>query len=351
MNGLKLSLIGANHQPMTYHRSGDLVCQHVTISSIFSWHYDTMPSTIRYRPELIDELISQKRIQSYQKVFDIQSDTELVGVYVWNNHVASSILPLLSFAEITLRNAIDSALRQDLGSFWWKSATLKYTVTKNSKFYNKSTVPSTIESIRNNFESASKAHKKDSRKRYNINVKNPAHAEVIAKTDFSTWQFLFSDELMGQGLIWPKNLGKVLRGPWPSTSASTTLSSVHDLIANVREFRNRISHHEPLWKAYGVLNEQDAINYLRTKIHAIEKLIEIIHPESLLLLKKNGVLDAAYRACSYEEIQRFKYRSVTHTISSMGKLSKLADTVHHQSQVLQIKVYGQKARRLLIIPN
>ena len=296
MNGLKLSLIGANHQPMTYHRSGDLVCQHVTISSIFSWH-------------------------------------------------------LLSFAEITLRNAIDSALRQDLGSFWWKSATLKYTVTKNSKFYNKSTVPSTIESIRNNFESASKAHKKDSRKRYNINVKNPAHAEVIAKTDFSTWQFLFSDELMGQGLIWPKNLGKVLRGPWPSTSASTTLSSVHDLIANVREFRNRISHHEPLWKAYGVLNEQDAINYLRTKIHAIEKLIEIIHPESLLLLKKNGVLDAAYRACSYEEIQRFKYRSVTHTISSMGKLSKLADTVHHQSQVLQIKVYGQKARRLLIIPN
>ena len=39
-----------------------------------------MPRTLQYRPTLIDELISNERINSYQNVFQPASDIELMGV-------------------------------------------------------------------------------------------------------------------------------------------------------------------------------------------------------------------------------------------------------------------------------
>ncbi|EPM49723.1 Abi-like family protein 1, partial [Pseudomonas syringae pv. actinidiae ICMP 19073] len=69
-----------------------------------------MPHTIQYRPWLINELISSHRIASYSKVFSTQNDAELVGAYLWNSHVCAALYPLLSAAEVTLRNSIDAAL-------------------------------------------------------------------------------------------------------------------------------------------------------------------------------------------------------------------------------------------------
>lgn len=45
-----------------------------------------MPHTLQYRPVLIDALISNERINSYQSVFHPANDVELMGVYLWNAH-------------------------------------------------------------------------------------------------------------------------------------------------------------------------------------------------------------------------------------------------------------------------
>lgn len=85
-----------------------------------------MPHTLQYRPILIDTLISNERIQSYQTVFQPPDDTALMGVYLWNAHVCGAFYPLISAAEVTLRNAIDHALVAGLGRFWWTSGKLHY---------------------------------------------------------------------------------------------------------------------------------------------------------------------------------------------------------------------------------
>lgn len=77
-----------------------------------------MPQTLHYRPVLIDSLISNERVNSYQSVFHPANDVELMGVYLWNAHVCGALYPLMGAVEITLRNAIDQALAADLGRFW-----------------------------------------------------------------------------------------------------------------------------------------------------------------------------------------------------------------------------------------
>jgi hypothetical protein len=64
------------------------------------------------------------------------------------------------------------------------------------------------------------------------------------------------------------------------------LSSTKDLVKTVREFRNRVSHNEPIWKRYGVDSQEDAIAHLHEKIDRIDKLILLISPRKAELVKE-----------------------------------------------------------------
>lgn len=107
-----------------------------------------MPHTVQYRPVLIDQIISAHRIASYSKVFSTTSDVELVGAYLWNSYVCASLYPLLSAAEVTLRNAVDAALTADIGKFWWKKGKLQY----KSYAPRAAQMPQSVEYLANNFQ-------------------------------------------------------------------------------------------------------------------------------------------------------------------------------------------------------
>ncbi|MDU8429564.1 CAAX protease [Pseudomonas syringae pv. actinidifoliorum] len=306
-----------------------------------------MPHTIQYRPWLINELISSHRIASYSKVFSTQNDAELVGAYLWNSHVCAALYPLLSAAEVTLRNSVDAALTADLGKFWWKKGTLRY----------KSFAPGTaqasypVDFLAGNFLSAFKAAQKERSKRTGRHFNGtPDHHEIVSKTDFSTWEFIFENEYMGDNLIWPKNLGTVFRGAWPTTAAAKMLAQCKDRVSLVRNFRNRVFHHEPAWKRFGVLNEQQAVVHLHEKIGKIIELISWLSPEKIDLLDKSGVIRTAYRACSVAEIERFKYQAKTSTINSMSKLLKVADAASISNEVVKIAIYGKRKAVYIMQP-
>ncbi|MBN6714785.1 CAAX protease [Pseudomonas capsici] len=298
-----------------------------------------MPHNIQYRPLLIDELISSHRIASYSKVFSTQNDAELVGAYLWNSHVCAALYPLLSAAEVTLRNSIDTALTADLGKFWWRKGTLRY----KSFTLGTTKAPYPVEFLAGNFLSAFKAAQKERSKRTGKPFKGtPDHHEIVSKTDFSTWEFILENEYMGNNLIWPKNLGTVFRGTWPTSSAANMLAQCKDRVSLVRNFRNRVFHHEPAWKRFGVTNEQQAVVHLHEKIGKINELISWISPEKIDLLEKSGVIRTAYRACSVAEIARFKYQSKTSTVNSMAKLIKIAEAASVGNEVVKIAVYGKR---------
>ena len=213
-----------------------------------------MPQTLQYRPLLIEALISNERISSYQNVFLPGNDVELMGVYLWNGFVCGALYPLMAAVEITLRNAIDQALVADMGRFWWAGGKLRYRT-----FAPGAEAPHPVQAVRENFAKATRSHAAEQRRRHAVrgNVM-PQHHGIIAKTEFSTWEFLLDAEFMGRGMIWPKHLSAVFRGPWPVHRGAAVLAHAHDLVATLRDFRNRLFHHEPAWKRYGVLSEPDA---------------------------------------------------------------------------------------------
>lgn len=305
-----------------------------------------MPRTLLYRPTLIDDLISNERINSYQNVFQPTSDIELMGVYLWNAHVSGAIYPIIGAAEITLRNAIDRALRRHLGNFWWSGHKLRY-----RSFVRGTPPPHPVQAARDNFAKATRKFKTEQRNRYGVTGHIvPTHHGVMAKTEFSTWGFMLDNEFMGDGLIWPSRLGAVFAGTWPSTQASTMLTHAQNLVTTVRDFRNRLFHHEPAWKRFGVHTEADALQHLQEKIGKIESLVALIHPENLRLLEKNGMLRTARRACTSHEIRRFQHLAQTHKINSMSKLQGLVDRCSTDDTILIAKLYLGRQKTFLVSP-
>lgn len=118
-----------------------------------------------------------------------------MGVYLWNAHVCGALYPLMGAVEVTLRNAVDQALMADLGRFWWTGGKLRY-----PSFAPGVDGPYAVQAVRDNFAKAIHPH-----------LRGPSSAAamryaaaslrtmrcVIAKMEFSTWEFLLDDEFMG----------------------------------------------------------------------------------------------------------------------------------------------------------
>lgn len=302
-----------------------------------------MPNTLPYRPTLFDSLISPARIKSYQTVFRPASDIELMGAYL--SHVCGAFLPVLSACEITLRNAIDGTLRAHLGNFWWSGKSLRY-----SSYVKNGPVPGDVFALRENFSRATNSVIGEKRRRYQIRGKViPSHQDIIAKTEFSTWEFILRPEFMGPGLIWPGQLGKVFQGTWPVPQAANTLTYVRDLVATIRVFRNRVSHHEPVWKRFGVYTEGDALRHLHEKIATLENLLAIIHPAAVAMLEKNGLLPALRRACSSGEIQRFQHIAATHPVHTIEDLQALAQRCSAENAAIKAQI-GAGPQSVFLVP-
>jgi hypothetical protein len=305
-----------------------------------------MPKTIAYRPDLIDNLITNARLNSYKSTFNTTTDVELVGAYLWNINVCSELYHLISCAEIALRNAIDNALTNDLGYFWWRKTSLHY-----KSFAPTTPPPYFVQCVYDNFSAAAKAVKREKRDRYNITGNIiPTHQEVVAKTEFSTWEFLLDSEFMGNNLIWPKHLATVFSGTWPQPTPLGTLTYMRALVKATREFRNRIFHHEPAWKKFGITNEADAIAHLHQKIDKLVELLMIISPIKHELLEKNRLIQNARRACSIGEIRRFQDRGSIHNIKTLAKLRTAISSANSSNAITKIVVYTDKKNTLLLQP-
>lgn len=275
-----------------------------------------MPDSVAYQPDLMDRIFTQKRMFSYQRVFGNLTDREMVGIYIWNQTLGGELYPLLSAAEITLRNAIDSAFINFSGKWWWKNIQYKSYASIAGHI-----PPFEIKAMKENFAKAAAYASKEKNRRYHKKNHRSTHEEVVAGTEFSTWEFAMNDELLGPGLFWNTMITHVFKGQWPSQSGATTLATARDMVKTIREYRNRVAHNEPLWKAYRVSTPQDAIDYINTKIDTLEQLIQLLSPEKHDLLTKHRLFSNARRINSLSEITRFRTTVNTQWLGSFGDVT------------------------------
>jgi len=265
-----------------------------------------MPVSANYTN--IFELISAPRLSSYRATFQASSDKELYGTYLWCQSAVGSLFPIVQSIEITLRNSIDRAAHKRFGDYWWD-----YIPCRRSRH---------LTSFYKNIESAKRKLDADweKKERQRLNISRPlplpsptpiwSHGQIIAATDFSTWQFILAKDFTkatDQNFLWPRSLGKAFKDFGSiDNDPQQARPAIIEIINELRAYRNRLFHHEPIWiKGTGVSNPEAAIATVRQKINKMEKLLSLISPSKTRLLKQAGVLDRARRVCSLHELKLY----------------------------------------------
>lgn len=297
-------------------------------------------------------LISTPRLGSFIATFKPVRDHELYGIYIWSQLAASALYPLLQNLEITLRNAVDAEATRRFGVKWWDSPGLSCRrAVRNTAFYGK------IQRAISNLDDAwRKQQRRLNRPAFPLPVWS--HDQIVAATDFSAWHFILNSDFaapnssQNRHYLWPKSTGRVFR-LYGSISIveKNARQKLQDLIVELREYRNRLFHHEPLWiKAPNVTDAATAIDTIRTKIRRTESLIRTIEPDKHAIMNKMGLFDHALRICSIQElhIHSFSRSHCSLTQRQKRNLRGVANAASsgNQSQIFE---YGGRLYALHLI--
>ena len=200
--------------------------------------------------------ISAARLSSYRRFFNPASDTELYGLYCWNEVISTNFMRLTGIVEVALRNRFHLALSQYamaqhpsriIGSAdannWYEVLALsgksseKVQAVTHDRYWNKA------------------------QKRYIYTPKlHPVSPnQVIANMTFGFWA-----PLLDLGLSWNTIIPTIFpyhryasnAGHWNN---KTTVGTVYARLETLRSLRNRVAHFEPLWKIPDIKEEKKEV--------------------------------------------------------------------------------------------
>jgi len=186
-----------------------------------------------------ENVISRPRLNSYKHYFRTTSLEETIGLYMWNAELSACFATLLSLFEIAIRNNVHCAMSR----FYCKS--------QSDHWYKKlwsSLKPGTqnkIDEIR--YEGYGKGRK--------LRVPAPSADEIVSRVSFGFWPSVLAtiDKRYATIIlpaIFPQHPLNANPIAWTEDKhLKSALAPVHEL----NTFRNRVAHHEPLWKFASVI--------------------------------------------------------------------------------------------------
>lgn len=187
--------------------------------------------------------ISAPRLGSYRKFFQPQTDEELLGIYRWHEDLCAAFSRNLKWVEVVLRNRFHKALSRRYGT----SA-----VGSSRDWYHHLRLSShSRESVRKITHSQTGQRRQPA----------PSPDDVVAKQTLGFWPALLDVEkdLHDARIAWGDILIEVVPGHRQNSAAYWRVQAHRDaLFARLdlcKYLRNRIAHHEPIWKQ-GALYEE-----------------------------------------------------------------------------------------------
>jgi hypothetical protein len=170
------------------------------------------------------KLVSAERFNAY-RVSPSESEAETIKRYLYNTELCSTFYIPLHIMEIGLRNTLNYSISQEYGVNWLTQGILH-------------------DREQNSVEEAIQNLKKR---------KEPCHTgKIIAELTFGFWASLLyqkydapSFKIAGKAVIWPYCIKETF--PY-MPKRDRTRKNAEKKIEGIRKFRNRIFHHEPIWK-------------------------------------------------------------------------------------------------------
>jgi hypothetical protein len=145
-----------------------------------------------------------------------------LDLYDWNAQISGAFMAPLHICEVVMRNAVSDALTGIYGPRWPWSPVFEASLPSPAVGYNP----------RRDLQRNSAAH--------------PTTGKVIPELKFVFWQKMFTSRYDTR--LWAPHLLRVL----PNLDATKTVpqlrADIYDDLEHVRLLRNRIAHHEPVFK-------------------------------------------------------------------------------------------------------
>ena len=144
-----------------------------------------------------------------------------LALYAWNAQVSAAMLAPLHLCEVVIRNAVSEALAAVYGPQWPWSPVFEASLPTPGVGFNPRR-----ELVR------ARAHQ-------------PSTGKVIAELKMVFWQKMFTGRFDTR--IWNLHLRTVM--PWldPAKTVQDLRRLIHTDLEQLRELRNRIAHHEPIF--------------------------------------------------------------------------------------------------------
>lgn len=313
------------------------------------------------------ECLSPARMKSYQGFFypsgEKHTNDDLVCIYHWNNEVSEIFWKLISLIEITMRNKI----HKELSGIYFSHPKKRpgNGIYQNQFLSNQCNTP-TIGCVDScnwyhavNFSGeplfiiTGRTHKKKRNNKYYLRNHPVTADDVISGTTFGFWRYIFKN-LKNSGCPHLSVISNVFRySPFYNQTINPSLEFKIDCrIEMIHQFRNRISHHEPIWKLKDMMEEkitpkagdQHNVNVLKpkpsNKVEAFDHLIDYYQMmiEFLRWLDKDTAI--SFRSSWWDDRLRF-------LCSERGFNSLLKSNSHCDGFILSRSVFKRELKGIL----
>jgi hypothetical protein len=205
-----------------------------------------------------ETVLSAPRFATYLREAD--GDRQLaMDLYLWNTEVSCAFFLEIQFCELAIRNAAVEALEIEFGDNWHLSKGFAHTLPtlrKGRGYQPKTDLITCAEKL-------------------------ATSGKVVAELKLAFWQHLF---VVGQDRrLWMPHFHEIFPEYDKQLSIQQARASIHEDIRQIRFLRNRIAHHEPIFKR-NLLEDQirlkRVISWRRTSIaiwiESYEKVTELL---------------------------------------------------------------------------
>lgn len=196
----------------------------------------------------VKKSISIPRLSTYETAAKVTNDydQDALTLYAWNAQVSAELFILLHICEVVIRNTVSDVLTQTYGDRWpWSVGFLRSLAN-----------PTTGYSPHNDLKQTSR----------NITTKV---GQLIPEMKFAFWQHMFTSR--HEVRIWQKNLKLYMPNLDKNKSVKQLLNEIYFDLDHVRKLRNRIAHHEPIFKRNLIEDYLKINNLVNYRCHQTSK--------------------------------------------------------------------------------
>jgi len=244
------------------------------------------------------EALSQERFSSYEILCPTGKESDLIGAYHWNLAICSSLYPFLQSAEIALRNSMHEALSNKFNTTEWYDLISLNPVSKK---------------------------KIEETKQELIRHQKPTTApNIVASLTFGFWEKLLSHRYYANQdnpyCLWPHLIPDVF--PDYKIENRSARKQIAKRFGEIKNLRNRLFHHEPIWKFKNRNTAEKNIASLITVFNDMVKAIGWISKEKKQYLRAFGFVSSFRELCDISCLEKYKQISREKSLDSLNREPK-----------------------------